>query len=52
MADWRQAIFLQCRVASEFKDRFTKANADMVFGGETQLWPEISIILNETQKRR
>jgi hypothetical protein len=34
-------VFLQCS-ASEFKDRFTKANADMVFGGETQLWPEIS----------
>lgn len=34
-------VFLQCS-AAEFQERFTQADADLVFGGETQLWPEIS----------
>ena len=32
-------LFLQCVACAK---HITKANADMVFGGETQLWPEIS----------
>jgi len=43
-------VFLQCS-AAEFKERFTKADADMVFGGETQLWPEISDYFNRNAEK-
>ena len=37
-------VMLQCS-GQEFKNRFNQANADFIFGGETQLWPEIRALL-------
>ena len=42
-------VLLQCG-AQEFKKRFEQANADFIFGGETQLWPEIHAYFGKTEE--
>ena len=42
-------VMLQCS-GQEFKNRFNQANADFIFGGETQLWPEIHAYFEKTDE--
>jgi hypothetical protein len=42
-------VMLQCS-GQEFKNRFNQANADFIFGGETQLWPEIHAYFDKTDE--
>ena len=42
-------VMLQCS-GQEFKKRFNQANADFIFGGETQLWPEIHAYFGRTDE--